>query len=129
MSKKYKIEKIYAKAMKLLDAHQEIVFESILVNCLGVSKTWFYDTLMENDEYRETIKERISENCGKGTIKALEDMNASDAPACIISRAKIMNEDLRNALNDKEEATASPNIVVNIGGEAEVEIKNEDERE
>ena len=126
-SKKYNVAKIYAKAMKLLNDHKEIVFESNLRECLGVGKEWFYETLMKNEDYKEAIKEKISLNRGDGTIKALKDMNASDSPACILARVKIMNEDIRNALNDKEEATASPNIIVKIGGEAEVEIEAEGE--
>ncbi len=124
--KKYDLKKLYKIAIKLLNDHKEIVFESILYECMGVSKDWFYTNIMDNDEYEQTIKEKIFENRGKGTIKVLEDMNASDAPACIISRAKIMNEDLRAALNDREEAQQAPNITVHIGGEKEVEVVDED---
>ena len=129
MSKSYNVDKIYKKALDLLDKNQEIVFESILYDILGVSYTWFYDVLFSDDERKDEIKERIFRNRGAEALKSLQDMKASDAPACIISRAKYTNEDIRNALNDREPQENKPNIIVNIGGEQDVEVIEENSEE
>lgn len=121
MSKKYDISDIYGRAMKLLDENQEIVYESILIDCLGVSHDWFYKKVMSNNEYSETIKVKVFENRGKETLQAIRDMKRSESPACIISRAKMMNKDIRDALDNKEmQSNENRQIVVNIGDQSNV---------
>lgn len=102
-SKKYDVKKLYAKALKLLKENKEICFESILHDCMGVSHEWFYKNIMRNREYSATIKDKLADNRGAGTLDFIRDMNASDAASCIIARGKILNKDIRAALTDRGE--------------------------
>lgn len=114
--KPYDTEAIFKQAEFLLDMEHDICFESILIDLLGVGKSWFYENLMKNPEYSDTIKEKIRHNRGRGVLKGLRNLSISDAPACIISRLKILNSDIRDALSDKMIVSDSPSqIVVNVG--------------
>lgn len=120
-SKKYDVNAIFKRAVKLLE-EGDIIFENQLYDCLGVSKDYFYESLMKIPEYSDSVKSKIFENRGEQSRQAFKDARASDKPACIIARMKCTNAGMRDALTDKAEETESKNVTVNIGGEANVTL-------
>lgn len=104
MGSKIDVNKTFDECIILLNEHSEICFESILRDCVGVGKDWFYDVLMKDKDRSEAIKKLIKRNRGGNVLKAIKNMNASEAPACILGRIKILNKEMRKALTEKEES-------------------------